>query len=199
MDYFNDLFNEDSFSDTSVDSSMESFADVPLTDEDDAMIFLEALYESCSEEEFIAIMKESAYDLDAAGLVPAEVCEALVEKYNNDGSIATEAVKKVIIKDWKSAKFNKIERKTAINMAKRNNDPNYKKYKFHRDKMKSFRAKIYQKYGAKAKTETRRIIKNSKRKASTISTPQGKSITTKMDEQIKRLDQNGRNNTAIKK
>jgi hypothetical protein len=199
MDYFNDLFNDSLFDDNSYDGSTESFADIPLTDEDDAMIFLEALYESCSEEEFIDIMKESAYDLDAAGLVPAEVCEAIVNKFNEEGSIATEAVKKIVIKDWKSAKFNKIERKTAINMAKRNNDPNYKKYKFHRDKMKAFRSKIYQKYGSKAKSETRRIIRNSKRKASTISTPQGKSITTKMDEQIKRLDQNGRNKTAIKK
>jgi len=196
MDYFNDLFDEDYLA----DGSMESFADVPLTSEDDAMIFLEALYAGTSEEEFVDILRESAFDLDAAGLVPAQVCEAIVAKIDEEGAeVATEAIKKVVIKDWKSARFHKVEKKTAINLAKRNGDPHYKKYKKFRELMKRERAAIYKKWGNKSKTEAKRIIRNAKRKASTISTPHGKSITAKMDEQIKKLDNNGRNNRAIKK
>ena len=66
------------------------------------------------------------------------------------------------------------------------NDPLYRKYKKYRDLFIEARNGIYQKYGAKAKTESRKIIQNAKRKSANIETKTGKSITEKMDAQIKK-------------
>jgi hypothetical protein len=100
-----------------------------------------------------------------------------------DANIATEAAKKVVITDWKSAKFNRIAKRTAIRMAMVNNDPLYTKYKKYRELLIDTRDKIYKKYGSKAKVETKKIIANARKKASNMPTA-GATITEKIDKQI---------------
>ena len=102
--------------------------------------------------------------------------------------IATEVVKKIQVTDWKSANFNRIARRTAIRMAMINGDPLYTKYKKYRDLTLAAREKIYKKYGAKAKVEARKIIKNARNKAANMSGATGKSVTDKMDQEIAAID-----------
>ena len=65
-----------------------------------------------------------------------------------------------------------------------NNDALYAKYRKYRDLLLEVREKIYTKYQAKAKVETRKIIKNARNKAANMNSTAGKSITEKMDQQI---------------
>lgn len=201
MEYLNTILGDE--------DDMDSFNSDDLTEEDEAVVFLEALRYECSDDEFSDLLRTHAYEMAMVGLVPdADVCTQILESMfdadiehldddNNDA--VTESVKKVVINDWKGANFSRIEKRTAIRMAKRDNFAPWHKYDKYRRLMIEERKKIYAKYLNKAKVATKQIIKNSKHKASSIGTPGGKSITQKMDQQIKRLDSNGRNRSAIKK
>ena len=135
-------------------------------------IFLNALRASCeSEEEFSALLESAGTEMALYGLL-------------TDESIATEVTKKIQVKDWKSANFNRIWHRTAIRLAMINNDALYTKYKMYREKLIDVRDKIYTKYESKARMETRKIIKNARNKAANMNSAAGKSITEKMDEQI---------------
>ena len=105
-----------------------------------------------------------------------------------DADIATEAVKKIQIKDWKGANFDRVKARTAIRLAMVNNDPLYTKYKMYRDKMLEVREKIYTKYASKANKETKIIIKNSRNKAANMSSATSRSVTDKMDRAIAKAE-----------
>ena len=81
-----------------------------------------------------------------------------------------------------SDEFLKIE-----DRAKKANDSLWKQYSMHRSKMKEARAKIMDKYGSKSKTEAKKVLQNSKRKASSMNTVTGKTIQAKMDKKIKEM------------
>jgi hypothetical protein len=187
--------------DESDESVTESFDVNPLTEEDKAVIFLEALYEECTDEEFQDLLVNHAYEMAMAGLVPdANICQEVLESlYGEDPEsdvpqIATEAMKKkIIINNYKAANFNKIQKRTAIRLAGANKDPHYNKYVKYRKLMIQERIAIYKKYLTKSKAETKKIIKASKNKASTINSHSGKSIEHKMDAAIKKVNKNGRN------
>jgi len=135
-------------------------------------IFMNALRASCSsDEEFAALLESAGTEMALYDLI-------------SDESIATEVAKKIQVNDWKAANFNRICHRTAIRLAMINNDTLYSKYRKYRDLMIEVRNKIYQKYEAKARVETRKIIKNARNKAANMNSNAGKTITEKMDEQI---------------
>lgn len=133
-------------------------------------IFLTALEAECTPEEFAEICEESMAEMAIYNLVA-------------DPEIATEATKS-IVKMNKSAKFSAIERRAAIRLAEKANDPAYTKYAKGRKLMLENRDTIYKKYGAKAKSEAKKVIQNSRRKASAMNSDAGHSIVDKMDRQI---------------
>lgn len=135
-------------------------------------VVMNALRNGCSsDEEFAALLESAGTEMALYGLI-------------SDENIATEVVKRIQVNDWKSANFNRICRRTAIRLAMLNNDALYAKYRKYRDLLLEVREKIYTKYQAKAKVETRKIIKNARNKAANMNSTAGKSITEKMDQQI---------------
>lgn len=146
-------------------------------------IVLTALRDECSSnEEFANLVNSSAIEMSLYGVI-------------DDADVAMETVKKIVIKDYKKVNFNRIQRRTAIRLAMKANDAEYRKYRKHRDLMIEARNRIYVKYGARAKSESRRIIQNAKRKSSNIESSQGKSITEKMDAQIKKASADDKKNS----
>lgn len=142
-------------------------------------IFLMALEAECSEDEFSAIMENASYEMALYGLI-------------DDADQAMEAMK-TIVKMNKKDKFSAIERRAAVRLAKKAKDPAYTKYAKGRTMMLENREIIYRKYGAKAKTEAKQIIQNSRRKATAMGSAAGKSITDKMDKHINEINAKGGN------
>ena len=139
-------------------------------------IVLMALQESCdSDKEYAALLESAGTEMALYGVI-------------DDAEVATEVVKKIQVTDWKTANFNRIARRTAIRLAMINNDPLYTKYRMYRDRLIEVREKIYKKYEAKARVETRKIIKNARNKAANMNSAAGKTITEKMDQQIAAAD-----------
>ena len=135
-------------------------------------VFLSALHESCdSDEEFASILESCGTQM------------ALYDLIDNP-QIAMEVVKKIQVNDWKSARFNRVKRRTAVRLAMINNDPLYAKYRKYRDLFLSVRSAIYKKYENKSNVETRKIIKNSRMKASNMGGTPGHDIVAKMDKVI---------------
>ena len=151
--------------------------DATLTEADESMIFLTALRDECTPEEFEEIVTKNATTLEAYGLI-------------SKADIATEAQRN-IVKLNNVASFNRIQKRTAIRLAAESNDQLYEKYAKFRKLMIEYRVKIYQKYGNKAKSEARRIISNAGRKAKAIPSSVGnvgKSIGEKMDNAVKKFN-----------
>lgn len=135
-------------------------------------IFMEALREECTPEEYNAIMEDSAVEMALYGLI-------------DDADVAMEA-NRTIVKMSKQGSFNRIEKRAAIRLAQKAQDSLYEKYAKYRKLFIEFRDKIYQKYGTKAKTEAKKILQNSRRKATSMPSAAGKSIVDKMDVSIKK-------------
>jgi len=198
MSYLDEIISEG-------ENTTEAFNVNNLSEEDEATIFLEALREECTDDEFVSILKECAYEMASVGLVPSpDVCTYVLEAlYSpediNNVEIATEGIKRIVINDWKHANFDRIHKRTALRMAHNDNFAPAKRYDKYRKLMIQARNEIYAKYLPKAKAVARQIIRNSKRKASNISSPGGVSMAKKMDAQIQKLDGNARNHSAIKK
>lgn len=135
-------------------------------------IVLEAIRTECdSDEEFASLMEAAGIEMGLYGVI-------------EDADLAMEAAKRVVVKDWKAANFNRIAKRTAIRMAMVNNDALYTKYKMYRDKLLEVRDKIYVKYGNKAKVQAKKILANARNKSAAMSGNAGKSITDKMDRAI---------------
>ena len=135
-----------------------------------------------------AIRNECENDEQFAALLESAGTEMALYDVISDADMATEAAKKVVVKDWKAANFERISKRTAIRMAMVNGDPLYTKYKKYRDLLIETREKIYQKYGSKAQKEAKKIIMNARNKASNMNSNAGKDITSKIDAQIAKAD-----------
>ena len=166
------------------DTAMESAAlegtvdyeDTELTPADESVYFLDTLMEECqSLEEFQAIVTENAVDFQLYGLI-------------DDAEAAIEAVKRITIDDWKHVNFNRLVHRECVRLAKKNNDPNYSKYAMFREKMRGFRSKIFTRWEAKARTNVRKALQNSKSKASNINTSTGRKVTSQLTNAIKRAE-----------
>ena len=139
-------------------------------------IILTTIRNECnSDEEFASILESAGTEMALYDVI-------------SDVEIATEAAKKIVVKDWKSAQFNRVAKRTAIRMAMVNGDALYTKYKKYRDLLIETREQIYKKYGAKAKVEAKKIMKNARNKAANMNSAAGKDITSKIDAQIAKAD-----------
>ena len=135
-------------------------------------ITLEAIRLECeNDKEFAALLESAGTEMALYGVI-------------SDAEMANEAVKRIVVGDWKVANFNRIAKRTAIRLAMINNDQLYTKYKKYRELVISYREKIYTKYGNKARVEARKIIRNSRNKAGNMTSQAGKSIADKMDKEI---------------
>lgn len=134
-------------------------------------LFLTAMMESCTPEEFETIVVDMAPTLEMYGVI--ENAEAAMEAQKN------------IVKLNKKAKMDSLWKKAAIRLAEKAQDVEYKKYRKHRDLMLQSRTKIFAKYETKARKAARDAIANSRRKASNIGGNSGKSIVDKIDNHIK--------------
>ena len=152
----------------------------------ESAIFLESMRDGCDTfEEFADMVQENAIEWEMCGLI-------------NSADEAFEAVKRIKIDNFKQVNLDRETRRECIRLAKINNDPNYPKYAKHRKAMKKFRDKIFSRWESKARSNARRSIANSKKKAASISSSKkAASTTAKLDNTLKKLDKNGRNGTAI--
>ena len=142
----------------------------------EAEVFLLALRNECaSDEEFASILESAGTEMALYDVIP-------------DADIAIEAAKKIVVHDWKTSNFNRIAHRTAIRMAKVNNDTLYAKYSKHRAQFLADREAIFKKYEAKARSQARKIIMNARQKAANMDSTTGKSITQKMDQQIAKIE-----------
>lgn len=143
---------------------------------DEGLIFLTALREECTAEEYQKIVTESANELELYGLI-------------DSADVALES--KNIVKLNKLANFNKVQKRTALRLAEKAGDQLYEKYAKFRKLMIDARLKIFNKYLNKSKMEAKKSIMNAARKASAMKSTTGKSIVAKMDAQIEKLDRSG--------
>jgi len=144
--------------------------EVTLSPADESAIFLAALQDMCTPEEYNELVMENATELELYGLI-------------DNASIVTEA-KKIVYKQTKQMNLNREQAKAAIQMSKNANDPLYKKYHKGRSMMVEARDDIYKKYQAKARSEAKRIVSNSKRKAASMNSAVGSRIEQKMEKKI---------------
>ena len=136
-------------------------------------LFLAALAEECATpEEYARLIDEAAIEMALYGLI--DNAEAAMEASKN------------IIRMTKGAKFNSVERRGCIRLARKAEDPLYDKYAKARKIMIETRKAIYRKYENKSKTETKKILLNNRRKATAMTSDAGKSIVDKMDRQIQK-------------
>lgn len=152
--------------------------DLTLDAADESAIFLAALQDTCTPEEYEQIVVEGATELELYGLI-------------ENADAVTEATKIVKHKITKQENLNREQAKAALRLAKKANSAEWKQYSLHRAKMKEARAKIMQKYASKSKTEAKKVLQNSKRKASSMNSVTGRSIQEKMDKKIKEMEKKG--------
>lgn len=143
---------------------------VELTPADESAIFLAALEEMCTPEEFKTLVLESATELELYGLI-------------DDASIVMEA-KKIMYKQTKQMDMNREQAKACLRMAKNAGDAEWKKYHKGRSMMLESREVIYRKYGSRARSEARRVLSDARRKASSMKSPVGTNITEKLDRKV---------------
>ena len=172
------------------DFVMESDIDIEnieLTPADEAYIFLAGLKDACeSDQEYSGLIDEAALEMEIYDLIP-------------NAEIVTEAKKIVKSIITTQSMFSAEQKRAVLRLAAAAKDTNYDKYKKHRNLMREYRQKLYEKYGSKAKAVARDVMRNSKNKASSMKSPAGKSIVAKIDKQIAKTDANARNGKAIKK
>lgn len=152
----------------------ESFVDMDEDNIDIALeteIFLAALREECnSEEEFNHLVTEGVIELELYGLI--------------DNASAVLEARNTIVRMNKADNLKKIEKRTAIRLAEKKNDALYKAYQKGRKLMITARLKIYEKYGSKAKPIAKKIVQNSRRKASMLKSDTGKTISDKIEKVV---------------
>ena len=151
--------------------------DIKLDAADESAIFLAALQDVCTKEEYEQLVFESATELALFGLI-------------NNANIATEATK-VVYKQTKAMNLNREQSKASLRLAKKADSPEWKLYKKHRTAMIAIREKIYEKFASKAKAEAKQVINNSKKKASAMNSTTGKTIVAKMDKKISEMEKKG--------
>lgn len=146
--------------------------DIHFDAADEASILLEALSDSCTKEEMQLIM-ENMTELELYGLIPS-------------AEIATEA-KKIVYKQTKAMNLSREQSKAALRLAKKANTASWKKYNRGRQMMLEAREDIFKQFGGKAKTEAKKVLVNSRKKASAMknSTVTGQTISDNLDKKVK--------------
>lgn len=144
---------------------------ISLSPADEADIFLTAIQDALTPEEYASVM-ENLTELELYGLIES-------------AEIATEA-KKIVYKQTKQMNLNREQAKAAFRLAKKANAGCWKKYHHHRQEMIKNRDIIFRTYGPKAKSEAKRVIMNSRKKASSMSnnTVTGKTISDGLDKKV---------------
>lgn len=153
----------------------ENVDDITLDAADESAIFLAALQDTCTPEEYQQLVLENTTELALYGLI-------------DDPDIVTEAAKIVKHKITKQENLNREQSKAALRLAKKADSSEWKKYEKGRKMMLEAKAKIFQKYASRAKAEAKQVLKNSKRKASSMPSVTGKTITQKMDKKINEMN-----------
>lgn len=151
--------------------------DITLDHADESAIFLAALQDACTAEEYNDLVMENLTELELYGLIES-------------AEVVTEGLKIIKHKVTKQENLNREQAKAAFRLARKANSSEWKKYKMHREKMIENREKIFQKFGFKAKSEAKRVLQGAKRKASSMPATSltGKSITEKMDKKIAEIN-----------
>ena len=169
-----------------------------LTSGMESLIFLDTLRETCTKEEFSSFLNENKTELELYGLVdPDAIARESWLGDEDDEEPATEA--RNIVRLNRDANIAREEARIAIGLAKKSKDQLYKYYKKYSDLKRQFRDKIYAKYGNRAKPLARKAVLNARNRASVMNTSNGTTIVNKIDNRIKDLDRNGRNNEAVAK
>ena len=135
-------------------------------------LFLAALESECTPEEYASLMEDCAVEMALYGLI-------------DNAESALEA-SRTVVKFSKRDTFDKVAARAAIRLAEKANDPEYKKYKKYRDLWRQSRDKIYKKYMTKARSEAKKVLSNSKRKATAMVSDGSKSVVDKMDAAIQK-------------
>lgn len=146
----------------------------------EAELFLVAMKEECSPEEFNALVVESAIDLEIYKIIP-------------DASLVTSAMesgyqKKVVTKQTKAMVMDKVKKRACIRLAEADDGPLWKRYKKGRTMMIEARNEIYAKYNSRGDKAAKAALKNSSKKAASMQTKKGNDIVAKMDNSIKKLN-----------
>ena len=149
--------------------------DLTLDAADESAVFLAALQDTCTPEEFNSLVMENLTELELYGLI-------------DSAEVAQEGFKIVKHKITKQENLNREQAKAAFRLAKKANSPEWKAYTKARTKMKEARAKIFTKFASKSKSEARKVLQNSKRKASNMPSVTGKTISDKIDKKIKEME-----------
>lgn len=178
-------------------ASLDSF----LSPEVNAEIFLLAMEETCTPDEFYNIVIEGAVELEAFGIIPR--AEMISEVYdveeirtssitNESFAPATEAqkkyAKKVVVKQDKDTIRDRIEKRACIRLGKENNDPNFKGYAKARKAMIAYREALYKRWLPEARKAAKVSMTATSAKASTMGNARGASIVDKMDQQIEKIN-----------
>lgn len=148
---------------------------IQLDAADESAIFLEALQDACTPEEW-QIIQENMHELELYGLIES-------------AEIATEA-KKIVYKQTKQMNLNREESKAALRIAEKANTADWKEYSKARKKMLAARDRIYAKHKTLAKSEAKRIVNGGKKKASSMkgNTVTGDIITNKIGAKSKQYN-----------
>ena len=152
--------------------------EIQLSPADESAIFLAALEDMCTPEEFKDLVLNHATEMELYGLI-------------DDASIVTEA-KKIIYKQTKQMAMNREQAKACLRLAAKANSPDWVKYHKGRTMMLQARENIYKKYGNVAKKEARRIVSDANRKASSMKSEVGGTVTDKMARKINQVNKGGK-------
>lgn len=148
---------------------------IELDKADESAILLTALEDECTPEEFQLVM-ENLHELELYGLIES-------------ASIATEA-KKIVYKQTKQMNLDREQSKAALRLARKANTASWKAYQKGRKMMQEARDDIFKQFGSKAKSEAKKVLSNSKKKASSMkgNTVTGKTISDKLDKKINEIN-----------
>lgn len=154
-----------------IDAMMDYLTEPNLDDfhaspADESAIFLAAMQESCTAEEYQTLVMESATELELYGLI-------------NSADIATEA-QKIVYKQTKQQQLTREQNRMVMRMGKRLDLPEYRRYKKFITLALQERNKLRQRLGSKAKQEVKRSMANSKRKASSMNSANSDKLMQKI-------------------
>ena len=149
--------------------------DVTFDKADESAVLLAALEDTCTPEEFQLVM-DNLHELELYGLIES-------------ADIATEA-KKIVYKQTNQMNLNREQSKAALRLAKKANTASWKKYQRGRTMMLEAREEIFKQFGSKGKSEAKKVISNSRKKASSMkgNTVTGKTISDNLDKKINEIN-----------
>ena len=158
--------------------------------EDATGLLLCAMREVCTPEEYNSLVMENATLWEVYGML--DNSQAVMES-------AVPSRKKVVAKYTRASYLSRATKYACMRLAKNNNDPNFPKYIKYRNLMKDYREKIYTKWESKATREAKRLLRGDATAAASVKDARGRQMEDKINQAIKKVDNDGRNHEAIKK